>query len=437
MTLTQQITRLAAAPKARLDVMTAKVISQGVIKLIQRYPFYGLLIAKVNRRINPKLNSALGLGWSRHQITLEVNPNEFIKRIQTADDLFFGLEHEALHLIWLHPVRYPRDDAWTRIGTDVAVNQYVPNGSNRALTLTRLNRSLSLKLPGRKDSAFYIKAIKHYFMKHRLRYRVSKNNGDDARRSKEAKIIKDRTGDDHSGWRSSEISKVEETVQLRHLVRGALHQTNAKGRGTLPGNVRQQLWRLSPQRAIDWRKYIRVGLGNLQLGTQPSRARFNRRQAYRMDLMGEISNTVQDVDVFVDNSGSMSNEEIQFLLAQLGGFLKQFPIRIGVYSFDTQVHAEHYYQAHRFRQIKFKRIGGGGTSFQAIFNYCHHHANDFRQHLLLILTDGQGERRLNYYRSMHILWVLTEPTNKFSVRNVRGRVITLVHDPAFMKYLGG
>ena len=436
LTLTQQITSLRTTPKSRLDSATAKVIGQGVIKLIQYHPFYGLLIAKVDRQVNPKLGSALGWGWSRRKMVLWFNPFRFIKRIRTANDLFFGLEHEALHLIWLHPIRYPRNDAWTQMGTDVAVNQYVPDLSTRALTLIKLNRYLNLQLPDHRNSAFYIKAVKNFFRNHSVQQVAGTRRDFKISNAKQAKLIQNGGDDDHSGWQSNEIDKAEKIVQLRHLIRGAVRQTNAKGRGTLPGNVRQQLWRLGPHRSIDWRKYIRTGLGSLQLGTRPSRARFNRRQAYRMDLMGQISNNVQNVDVFVDNSGSMSDLEIQFLLSQLGGFLKQFPVNIVIYSFDTQVHAECYYQANHFQQIKFRRIGGGGTSFQAIFDYCHYHANDFRQHLLLILTDGQGDRHLNYYRLNHVLWILTEPIDRFSVHNIRGRVVTLVHDPVFIKYLG-
>ncbi|XIF20273.1 MAG: VWA domain-containing protein [Acetilactobacillus jinshanensis] len=90
-----------------------------------------------------------------------------------------------------------------------------------------------------------------------------------------------------------------------------------------------------------------------------------------MDLMGTVSNYIQPVKIFVDNSGSMGDNEISYLLGELGDFLKHFPVNVTVYDFDTEVHAGAHYRANNYHQIKFTRVGGGGTRFQSIFDYCH------------------------------------------------------------------
>ncbi|QBP18609.1 DUF2201 family putative metallopeptidase [Acetilactobacillus jinshanensis] len=406
------------------QLLCDRIISRGIIHLIQRQPFYGILLAKIDRINNQRLQSPFSLGWYQHKIKLEYNPDVFAEWINTERDLLFWLEHEALHLIWLHPVRYPRANELTQMATDIAVNQLIPIKVQNQVTLEQINRSWGLSLIPNMNSKVYLNQLKQFLDKQQGKSK------DKRLVNRKIKHVLKRKSDDHRFWGSeSQVSRQAKTVQLKRLIKRSYQNTGAKARGTLPGRVHEQLQKLNVHSSINWRAYVKMGLGSVPFGRKTSRARFNRRQAYRMDLMGTVSNYIQPVQIFVDNSGSMGDQEISFLLAQLGDFLKHMPVNVGVYDFDTEVHVLEHYHANNYHQLKFTRVGGGGTCFQCIFNYCHQHLNTNRNQLIIILTDGFGEDHLRYYGFDNLLWILTEPKTKFSVKNVRGQLISLVNDP--------
>ncbi|MBT8951606.1 hypothetical protein BTI19_09760, partial [Lactobacillus delbrueckii subsp. bulgaricus] len=68
---------------------------------------------------------------------------------------------------------------------------------------------------------------------------------------------------------------------------------------------------------LDWRQLLVRGLGQIPSGTKASHARFNRRQPARMEIPGQIGDTRLDLQVYVDNSGSISDLMLQRLLAQV------------------------------------------------------------------------------------------------------------------------
>jgi predicted metal-dependent peptidase len=142
---------------------------------------------------------------------------------------------------------------------------------------------------------------------------------------------------------------------------------------------------------------------------------------------------VVNVAVFVDNSGSMGEREISYLLTQIRAIMKVYEAKLTVYSFDTQVHAQEAYEVKQATQIRFERIGGGGTRFQSIFDFLHQQHATNNDTLAVILTDGWGEAKLEPYRFSNVLWVLTTERSELSVTNLQTRVASLADDPNYQK----
>ncbi|GLB46827.1 hypothetical protein WR164_08060 [Philodulcilactobacillus myokoensis] len=394
------------------------VLGSAIVSLLKSNQFYGNILVRINRIEDDKLKQPLGLTWHRHQIYL-LYSESMISKIGDSEALITMLKHVALHIIWLHPAIYYKNDLATQMGTDISVNQYLDQVPQHAFTLKNVNSYFNIKLNKNKKSKYYIKNIRKIIKKE-----TKKPN----------KNSKKQTLDDHKQWgRSSGLTKSEKANQLKKLINKSWKNTNTKNRGNIPGDVKNQLKRISIRHPIDWKKYIQIGLGNISFDKIDSRARFNRRQAWRMDLMGQISNNMYPVNIFVDNSGSMGDLEISYLLSEMEDFLNHFPTLISLYSFDTEIHRLKSNNKH----IDFKRIGGGGTRFQSIFDYINNHKNAFGNSLVIILTDGYGEHELKYYHNNNILWILTSDIKHFSVNHPCGKIITLIHNQDFKDLVRG
>ena len=124
------------------------------------------------------------------------------------------------------------------------------------------------------------------------------------------------------------------------------------------------------------------------------------------------------------------------MLNELRGLLAIYDAKIDVYSFDTIVHEDHKYTIEARNQINFERVGGGGTSFQSIFDYLHRrHANNDST-LAIILTDGWGESKLQTFHFSNVLWILSTAVQELSVKKPMGKVSTLVEDGNYQRLVG-
>ena len=142
-----------------------------------------------------------------------------------------------------------------------------------------------------------------------------------------------------------------------------------------------------------------------------------------MDLPGKVTRLDPAVDIFVDNSGSVTDQEISQTLTTLEKMLKKTKLTANVYSFDAQVTAKQ--KLHDGKKLDFRRTGGGGTSFQCIFDYLHQHHLTKRNRIIIIITDGWGEERINNYHYQNVYWLMMTKANQLSVKEPPGRVLEM------------
>ena len=70
------------------------------------------MLLQLPRENDLQLPAMMGLRWEDNRLVLVINP-EKLANVRN-DELQSLLEHEALHLIWMHPLRY----ASSRFSTD-------------------------------------------------------------------------------------------------------------------------------------------------------------------------------------------------------------------------------------------------------------------------------------------------------------------------------
>ena len=415
MSLGDFLARLRQKGGGNSHVTSAQRIREAIISILQKQRLFGEVLLQLPRENDLQLPAMMGLRWEDNRLVLVINP-EKLARVRN-DELQSLLEHEALHLIWMHPLRYasyPHPDL-VQIATDVAVNQYLTEPPQGTVTLSQLEKVLRQKLMPKLDSQDYLNILEQLpaEQQEKLHQPGLKLNGSKQKGNATADEVK--TADTHNGWQEPKTSQ--------QILNRSWRQTLQRDRGLLPGNVRSQLQKVQKTKIVDWRQVFRHQFGLIARGQVNSHARFNRRQPLRMDLPGKVTRLDPAVDIFVDNSGSVTDQEIVQTLTTLEKMLKKTKLTANVYSFDARVTAKQ--KLHDGKKLDFRRTGGGGTSFQCVFDYLHLHHLTKRNRIIIIITDGWGEEQINNYHYQNVYWLMMTKANQLSVKEPPGRVLEM------------
>lgn len=430
--LSQLFKQLAASKDEQRQHLAARYVAAGVVAILKQQRLVGEVLLALPKKVTINSPGTFALSWEGSSLVLLVQPTA-LARIN-PDQLLRLLNHEALHVIWRHPLRYSTvaDQDNVKAACDIAVNQYLPQAPVETATLTDLRRLIRRPVKSGQDSADYLRIIRENNVNFNGKLRKpgqplsgdNQQNGQPRLRPGNPRI----PGDSHRGWLVEEKTagrlRLQKTAHLQRLLTTAWQKTPAKQRGLVPGMIERQLSVYRRHCRPRWVRQLSLWLGTVPHGMTDSRARFNRRQPYRMELPGKITRYVTRLLVFVDNSGSMADEEIARLLDQVNVIAQSRSLTVTILPFDAAVHPEGKQELAGGRRVNYQRNGGGGTSFQSIFNYLSHQRVS-KKTLILIMTDGWGEQVINDHGYRRVLWLLTTKRDELSVTSPPGRVIVI------------
>ncbi|MCH4123428.1 MAG: VWA-like domain-containing protein [Levilactobacillus sp.] len=427
--LTGDLERLRQAGTTDQPQLAQTLYRHSVLYLLQHDPFYGHVLSRLNVTVTAPLQRApLGLVPTAREWQLQVQPQVLAQTDWTGAQFLAMLRHTVLHLLWRHPQRYATavqtvaQAGLVRWATDAAVNDYLTDLPHNAVTSRRLGELLKAPVAPRQDSAVYLRQLRRWQAQQDATDQSLAPGGP-------AGVDTAPVADGHVGWQTATDAAAETREQWRtQLFQTVASTLSAKQRGTLPGHVQAALQPVMARPMLDWRAVLKRGLGQVPAGRQAAYGRFNRRQPVRMELPGNIVRTWQRVAVFVDESGSMGNQEISYLLGQMATSLAVYPAQVTVYPFDTTVDEAASFRLEK-RPQHLSRTGGGGTRFQAVFDRLPRLLAGSDQPLVVILTDGYGEERVQSTLPVTVVWLLTSPVAEFSVVNAPGTVVSLTTDP--------
>lgn len=431
--LSQLFQQLTASqdPDQRQRLVT-RYIAAGVVAILKQQRLVGEVLLALPKEVTVNSPGALALDWKESSLILMVHPTALTE--VTPDQLVALLKHEALHVIWRHPLRYSTaaDQANVKFACDIAVNQYLSQVPGGTATLTDLRKLIHRQVKSGLDSADYLQIIRknHVDLNGHLRKtgQLLSGEGSPNGHSHSFPGKLQIPGDSHHGWLAEGADagrlRLQKTAHLQRLLTAAWQKTPAKQRGLVPGMIERQLNVNRRHSRPRWIRQLSLWLGTVPHGATNSRARFNRRQPYRMELPGKITRYVTRLLVFVDNSGSMSDDEIVRLLDQVNFIARSRSLTVTILPFDADVHQEGKQELTGGRLVDYRRSGGGGTSFQSIFDYLNSQRTS-KKSLILIMTDGWGEQAIHDHGYHRVVWLLTTKQNELSVTNPPGRVIVI------------
>ena len=194
-------------------------------------------------------------------------------------------------------------------------------------------------------------------------------------------------GDDRNGKGPAQYSK-EEREQIKQEIKEAmLSAAQTSDAGNIPGGVKRLVQHLTEPK-MDWRELLRMQLQST-IKSDYTFTRLNRK-GWDCDaiLPGMDYDERIDVAIAMDMSGSIGAEQGMDFLSEVKGIMEEFSnFNIHLFCFDTNVYNPQDFTADNLDDIgDYELMGGGGTDFDAIFNYLKQ--EEIEPKRLLVFTDG-------------------------------------------------
>lgn len=194
--------------------------------------------------------------------------------------------------------------------------------------------------------------------------------------------------DDHD-WDGAQEMTEEENKELAQQLDQAIRQ-GAILAGKVGSGGNRDLGELL-QTKQDWREILRDFVTTTCAGKDYSTWRKPNRRFIGMDMLmpSSISESVGEIVVAIDTSGSIGNDELNSFLTEIVGICDQVkPSKVRLLYWDTQVCGEEVYLDAEYANLpqSTKPKGGGGTDPECVPAYLNEHS--IQPEAVVMLTDG-------------------------------------------------
>ena len=199
----------------------------------------------------------------------------------------------------------------------------------------------------------------------------------------------DDDGDEKDGKGKKPKLSAEERQKIKDEIKEAVLAAAAAsdGAGNLPAGVRRLIQDMTAPK-MNWRELLRMQLEST-IKSDFTWMRASRR-GWHMDAVmpGMKNDELIDIAIGIDASGSIDERMLRDFLAETQGIMDQFQsYKIHIFTFDTRVYNPAQYNSDNLDTIcDYEVKGGGGTDFDAIFDYLKEEQIEPKR--LVVFTDG-------------------------------------------------
>jgi predicted metal-dependent peptidase len=180
----------------------------------------------------------------------------------------------------------------------------------------------------------------------------------------------------------------EELKQIRDEIREATIQAaQAAGAGNTPASVQRMIKEFTEPK-MNWREILRQQIQST-IKNDYSFMRPNRKGWHMSAILpGTQFEETIDICVSIDMSGSIGDDQAKDFLSEIKGIMQEYKdFKIKVWCFDTKVYNEQDYDGYSVDEFDdYEVMGGGGTEFDANWNYMKEHGITPKK--FIMFTDG-------------------------------------------------
>lgn len=164
--------------------------------------------------------------------------------------------------------------------------------------------------------------------------------------------------------------------------------SSMKNAGNIPAGIERLIEKLTEPK-ISWRDVIINTVRSSIKVDYNFRIPSNLSWIYNVIIPSFYNGDEISAHIFIDASGSISDQQLAEFLGEIHNIATSFDsFKLNVSSFDTKVYNTREYTLENINGLSdYKKIkGGGGTSFECIFEYLKE--NNIEPKTLIIFTDG-------------------------------------------------
>jgi predicted metal-dependent peptidase len=393
------------------------------LKLFRNEPFLGAIsmaITKIGDAKQPTAYIGVRPNGNSQEIVMGFNP-KFMNE-QTEEKQIGVIKHELFHMIFQHIFTRSVGEKSYQVlwnwATDLSINSIIGKDNLPEMCLLPGHRPNDPKTGKPIEGAYaeYIEkaplmmASDYYFEGLR---KIQEEQGDNDCDIAIGSGIG--TMDDHGHWKDLPADVQE---QIRDKMREMIGNAAAKAQidnswGSVPHEI-QEVIRKILSREIDWRSVVRNFIGRTRTMQRVSTVRkVNKKTPYVQP--GVRRPTIANFVAFIDQSGSMSDQDIALLFGELGSLSSL--TTIDVYHFDTEIDEKsHTVWKKGSPNPSPHRTRCGGTDFSAVSSFLNRQENRGKYSGAIILSDGYADV-MPMVIGTKILWVITETGTMNTVRS--------------------
>lgn len=397
------------------------------MRILNDHGFYGLLMMHMQFALDENCETA-----STDGVKIYFGP-EFLDEIGDSE-LEFVMMHEILHVILQHCLRQgERDHYLFNIACDIVVNSNIllSNNMNRAsITLKKYGEAMHLAPDGKEGHQYTAEQVYSMLVSHekggssgisadggsgRQGNSASGNSKDRPRGNDRGKVqngVGNGAGwDDHSRWGTALDDGSLKDVwvkRFRDACEAISIRDPSNSRGLMP-LFADRLFKELKNPQTDWRSILNdfVQEEVTDYSFTPPDRRFGDSPFFLPDF-NDKGDMVEDILFMIDTSGSMSDDMITAAYSEVKGAIDQFNGRLKGWLgfFDAAVVEPKLFESEEEFKV-IKASGGGGTSFQVIFDYARTRMQEKPPASIIILTDGYAPfPKESAANGIPVLWLL-------------------------------
>lgn len=414
---------------------------QEVIPFLFYYePFFADVFRYINKTKSLELPIAGVRVTSEAEVELLYNPVTF--NSMNLTEIYFVIKHEIYHVLLSHIFQRAKTPhrLWNVVNDSIINNMVLKDLHNLVSNLGKSDaKFVDIKLQDINDGEFGIlkrlifpHTLKEEFLRIARRYPdyyseetiifdgsseqifdlflkfLPKEEDTEINPELDTHFSPDESGSDGGEKEGEGLSDVKAEIakeKFKKQVEEIVKEARSRNYGNVPVNIMHIINELLASKTVDWRILLSYFIKQTIRGHKYNSIRkINKRYPYIHS--GQKHKKYARVLVGVDESGSMSNELIKELFAEIKGLAEL--VQFDVISFDTEVDLDSRFTWKKGIKLnKYTRRRYGGTDFNPVSQY----AVDNKYDGLILVTDCQAPfPRVNKIRR---LWLTDKENIKY------------------------
>ena len=406
-------------PMATAEEAAAFDIKPYLVKCMLEEPFYSKVLRTVTKVRTDSIPTA-GVLAQDGNIKMWYNPGFFAAL--PAKQVLGVLKHECLHLVFEHTTTRKHEPhlIWN-YATDLAINSHLDGElpefglmpgrafpelseedaekmSEKSIARRQQLSDLIASFPKCKASEWYFaRLMESDAVKEALEEQEANGEGE----CEEGLDGMPGGVDDHGGWGDmSDEDREFIKAKIRHAAKDAQKECDSKGGwGSVPAELRTQI-RKALSNEVPWQTILKRFIGYSRRASRNT-SWTKIHSSYGTVAPGCKRGYESSVAVYIDQSGSVGNDELSLLFAELRNLAKK--TEFTTYHFDTEIDEGSKQVWRRGKTPEAHRTRSGGTCFEAPTKHANKNKRDFDGYI--ILTDGYAPQP----KPSHLTraWVIT------------------------------